>query len=135
MHRLAAIAGVTLAMCGVARAQSNEELKSLLEQAMRTIQDLQGRVTQLEQKASPAPAPAPATATAAAPAGSPTGFEAWAPVVSVGTRAVDGAPDADKARVEFYGQAMFAVGENASNAGATRHDGDVTGLRFGYATE
>ena len=109
MRRLAAVAGVTLALCGVARAQSNEELKSLLEQAMRTIQDLQGRVTQLEQKAQPASAPAPAPATAAAPdpAGAPAGLEAWAPVVSVGTRAVDAAPDADKARVEFYGQAMF----------------------------
>lgn len=100
MQRLVAVAGVTLAMCAAAHAQSNEELKSLLEQAMKTIQDLQGRVTLLEQK-EPAAAAAPATA------GAPPAVAAWAPVVSVGTRAADGAPDADKARVEFYGQAMF----------------------------
>lgn len=33
----------------------------------------------------------------------------------------------------FYGQAMYAVGENASNAGATRNDGRYAALRVGYA--
>ena len=33
----------------------------------------------------------------------------------------------------LYGQAMVALGENASNAGATKDDGDVAGLRLGYA--
>ena len=34
----------------------------------------------------------------------------------------------------FYGQAMYAMGENASNAGATADDGRVAGLRVGYAS-
>lgn len=107
MKRLTAIAAaVALAMSGAAQAQSNEELKAQLEQALRTIQDLQSRVTVLEQKAPPAAAPASASAAPPA-AGAPSGLAAWAPVVSVGTRAEDGAPDADKARVEFYGQAMI----------------------------
>ena len=33
----------------------------------------------------------------------------------------------------FYGQAMYALGENASNAGVTEKDGRVAGLRVGYA--
>ncbi|HSW16647.1 MAG TPA: porin [Ramlibacter sp.] len=33
----------------------------------------------------------------------------------------------------FYGQAMYALGENASNAGVTEKDGRYAGLRFGYA--
>lgn len=33
----------------------------------------------------------------------------------------------------FYGQAMYAMGENASTAGATADDGKVAGLRLGYA--
>jgi predicted porin len=35
----------------------------------------------------------------------------------------------------FYGQAMYALGENASNAGATEDDGKVAGLRVGYANK
>ncbi|WP_428564529.1 porin [Ramlibacter sp.] len=34
----------------------------------------------------------------------------------------------------FYGQAMYALGENASNAGATEDDGDVLGFRLGWAS-
>lgn len=34
----------------------------------------------------------------------------------------------------FYGQVMAAFGENASNAGATEDDGDVLGVRLGYAS-
>jgi predicted porin len=33
----------------------------------------------------------------------------------------------------FYGQAMYAMGENASNAGATADDGNVWGGRLGFA--
>ncbi|MGO4391725.1 DcaP family trimeric outer membrane transporter [Variovorax sp. M-6] len=108
MNRPTAVATLAFALCGPAHAQSNEELKGLLEQAMRTIQDLQGRVTALEQKKEPAPAAsAPAVAGAPSAPSAPSAPAAWAPVVSVGTRGMDGAPDADKARVEFYGQAMF----------------------------
>ena len=32
----------------------------------------------------------------------------------------------------FYGQAMVALGENASDAGATEHDGDYRGVRLGW---
>ena len=97
---------LTFAAGGV-QAQSNEELKAMLDQALKTIQDLQGRVKTLEEQRAPAaaaatPAAAPAAAAASAPA-------TWgAPVVSVGTRAEDaGTPDADKARVEVYGQVML----------------------------
>jgi predicted porin len=34
----------------------------------------------------------------------------------------------------FYGQAMYAMGENASNAGATEDDGNHMGLRVGFAS-
>ena len=103
MFRQTVVTTLALALCGAAQAQSNEELKAMLDQALKTIQDLQGRVKALEeQKAAPAAtAMTPATAAAAAPG-------AWgAPLVSVGTRAEDASvPDAEKARVEFYGQAM-----------------------------
>ena len=104
MKHQAWIPALALALCGTAQAQaqSNEELKARLDEALKTIQDLQGRVKALEQ-AKPAPAPA-APAAAAAPAPGQWG----APVVSVGTRAEDAAtPDADKARLEVYGQVML----------------------------
>jgi len=34
----------------------------------------------------------------------------------------------------FYGQAMYALGENASNVGATKDDGRHVGIRVGYAS-
>jgi predicted porin len=34
---------------------------------------------------------------------------------------------------DVYGQAMYAFGENPSNAGATSDDGKVAGLRLGYS--
>lgn len=34
----------------------------------------------------------------------------------------------------LYGQAMVALGENTSTAGATQHDGDYRGVRLGYKT-
>lgn len=96
---------VTLALAiaaSLAQAQSNAELKAMLDQALKTIEDLQGRVKTLEAQKAAAP-PAAAAAPAAPAAGS------WgAPVVSVGTRAEDAAtPDVDKARVEVYGQVML----------------------------
>ncbi len=101
MKQQAWIPALALALCGTAQAQSNEELKAKLDQALKTIQDLQSRVQALEQQK---PAAAPAPAPAAAPAAGTWG----APVVSVGTRAEDAkTPDADKARVEVYGQVML----------------------------
>jgi len=97
------IAALALALCGGAQAQSNEELKAMLDQALKTIRDLQGRVKALEQIK-------PATSTTAAtPAAAASAPSAWgAPVVSVGTRAEDAnVPDADKARIEVYGQIML----------------------------
>src|ERR1700757_3695836 len=102
MKRQALAAAVSLALCGASQAQSNDELKATLEQAMKTIQDLQARVTALEQQKAATGAPAAAGAPAA-----PSAPASWAPVVSVGTRGEEGAPNADKARVEFYGQAMI----------------------------
>jgi hypothetical protein len=86
---------VTLALCGAAaHAQSNEQLKQMLDQALKTIDELKSRVQVLEdekKKASPAPT------------------VGWgAPVVSTGTRTEDATvPDADKARLEIYGQVML----------------------------
>jgi hypothetical protein len=95
---------VAVALCGSAQAQTTQELKSLLDQALKTIQDLQERVKALEQQ-KPAPAAAagmPIAAAASAPAA------VGAPVVSVGTRAEDAnVPDADEARIEVYGQVML----------------------------
>ncbi|MGJ7509842.1 DcaP family trimeric outer membrane transporter [Variovorax sp. GT1P44] len=101
MKRLAWAAAVSFAVCSLAQAQSNDELKATLEQAMKTIRDLQARVTALEQQnaatspAAPAPVPAPVAAAT------------WTPPVSVGTRAEDAAPAPPTAGVEFYGQAMI----------------------------
>ena len=50
MNRHVAIGALAVAVCGGAHAQSNEELKATLDQAMKTIQDLQARVKNLEQK-------------------------------------------------------------------------------------
>ena len=102
MRRLAIAAAATLAVCSSAHAQSTtQELKAALDQAMRTIQDLQARVKALEEQRARAPqaAAAAAAATAAAP-------PAAAPAVAPGSTAEAGAPDAGQARVEIYGQAM-----------------------------
>jgi len=104
MRKPAAVGLIALAACGGAHAQSNEELKALLDQALKTIQDLQGRVKALEQdKAAATPAVAPASAPTAAAAPGTWG----APIVAPGARADEGAADADKARAEFYGQARI----------------------------
>ena len=96
MRKFATIATAGLALCGAAQAQSNDELKARLDEAMRTIQDLQARVKSLaDQNKAPAPA-------AAASAGT------WgAPAVAPNAKAEDGAKDAGQARVEIYGQAML----------------------------
>jgi outer membrane murein-binding lipoprotein Lpp len=84
---------------GTAQAQSNEQLKQMLDQALKTIDDLKGRVQQLESDRDK-----PKAATPAAPAAGQWG----APVVSPATRPVDAkTPDADQARVEVYGQVML----------------------------
>ena len=105
MKQQALIAAVALGLCATVHAQSNEELKAKLDEALKTIQDLQMRVNALEQ-AKPATAPA---ATAAAPSAAASAPPVWgAPVVSVATRADDAnTPDADKARLEVYGQVML----------------------------
>lgn len=107
MRKLLATIAVTLVLCAPARAQGTEELKAMLDQAMRTIQDLQSRVQALEaqQRAAPPAAPAvPAAAAAEAPA---------APVVAPNVAAEAGTPQAERARVEFYGQVMLdAIGES-----------------------
>jgi hypothetical protein len=76
MRKLALAFAAALFFCGGANAQSStQELKNALDQAMRTIQDLQQRVRVLEeQNAKAAP-----TASAPAPA---------APVVAPGSNAV-----------------------------------------------
>src|SRR5574337_192573 len=106
MKQQAWIPAIALALCGSAQAQSNEELKAKLDEALKTIEDLQGRVKALEQSK---PAPAPAAAPVAAPAAAAAAPPAWgAPVVSVRTRAEHAStPDADKARLEIYGQVML----------------------------
>ena len=44
MKQRALLFALVLALSGGAQAQSNEELKGLLDQALKTIQDLQSRV-------------------------------------------------------------------------------------------
>lgn len=88
MRKTLLAAAAALATAGGAHAQTPEELKARLDQALRIIQDLQARVQALEaqQKAAPAPV-APAAAAAAVP--------------------VDAAPPAAaKTQVEVYGQVM-----------------------------
>lgn len=95
---LSAIVGALVLCAAPVRAQGTEELKALLDQALRTIQDLQSRVQALEaQQRAAQPAAPPATA-AEAPA---------APVVAPNVAAEAGTPDADRARLEVYGQVML----------------------------
>jgi len=101
MKRHATAVAAALALSGAAQAQSNAELKSMLDQAMKTIQDLKARVDTLEQQR-PASAAAPPVAADASTETSP-----WAPAASAPTRAEDAVPVADKPRAEFYGQAML----------------------------
>src|SRR5262245_61118372 len=101
MRKVVIAAAAALAVGG-ARAQSTTaELKAALDQAMKTIQDLQARVKALEeQQQQKAQAAAKPAAAASAPA------VAGAPTIAPGSTAVEGAPEADQARVEIYGHAM-----------------------------
>src|SRR5262245_34886747 len=103
MRRLAVAAAAALAVCGGAQAQSTttQELKAALDQAMRTIQELQARVKALEeqQKAAAAVAATPTGAAPTAPGATPL-------VSAPGSAAEPNAPDANKARAEIYGQAQ-----------------------------
>jgi len=92
-------AGAAL-FCGGVHAQTNEELKGLLEQALRAIQDLQFRVQALEAQQGGKP---PSGVTVPAPAEA-----AGAPVVAPGTAAAaEDVPKADQAHVAVYGQVML----------------------------
>ncbi len=97
--RRALVFAVALALSGGAQAQSNQELKGMLDQALKTIQDLQKRVRALEQEKQAAPAPAAAPAAPAA--------EAPAPVVAPEARAEAGAKEPEKARLEISGKVQL----------------------------
>ena len=108
MKHRALFFALALALSGGAQAQSNQELKSQLDQALKTIQDLQNRVKALEQQGQPAPAaPAPTAAKTPEQPSPPPVTAAGAPVVAPGTAAEPGAPNADKARLEIFGQVML----------------------------
>ena len=77
---------MSIALCGGAHAQSNEELKATLDQALKTIQDLQARVETLEHQQTTVQAPAQ-TAAGAPAAPAPSSW--WAPLAVIGTRAED----------------------------------------------
>jgi len=100
VKRRAIAFAVALAISGGAQAQSNEELKGMLDQALKTIQDLQTRVKALEQEKQAAPAPA------AAPA-APAAAEAPAPVVAPDAKAEAGAKEPEKARLEVSGKVQL----------------------------
>jgi len=98
MQKLA-LALTALALCAGAHAQTTtQELKAALDQAMRTIQDLQARVQALEEQKAKAPAPVAA--------GSAPVATAAAPVVAPGSNADEGAKNPGQARAEIYGQVM-----------------------------
>jgi hypothetical protein len=99
MRKKLLAAAMAAACCGGVRAETTEELKAMLEQAMRTIQDLQSRVRALEAQR---PAQPQGAAAPAAPAAETTATPVAAPKVATGPDT----PDADKAQVEFYGQVM-----------------------------
>ena len=99
MRRLSIAAAALLVCCGGASAQTNQELANALQQAMRTIQDLQARVKALEEQKAAQPAAPSGTAAPVTTAG-PL-------VVAPGSSAEEGAKDAGQARLEVYGQAML----------------------------
>jgi hypothetical protein len=96
---------LVLGVGGSAQAQSLEELKRQLDQALRSVDDLQRRVQLLESEKQPTPKPVAPTEKAATPA--PVSTAAGAVVVAPDSRAEEGAPDADKARVEISGQVQL----------------------------
>ena len=92
MKQAALFFALALALSGSAQAQSNEELKSLLDQALKTIQDLQNRVKALEEQKQAAPVtPPPAAEKAPAPEQPPPAVAAKrAPVVAPDSVAAKG---------------------------------------------
>src|SRR6187551_287298 len=95
MKKITMVAAAALALCGGAHAQtSTADLTKALNDAMRTIQDLQARVKALEDSK--------IGAGAAAAAATPPP----APVVAPAASPQEGAPDPAQARVEVYGQIM-----------------------------
>ena len=69
MKRKLSLLAMTLALTGGVQAQTNEQLKQMLDQALKTIDELQGRVKTLEDdKAKAKTVPAPAAAASAPPA-------------------------------------------------------------------
>ena len=103
MKRRAIAFAVALAVSGGAQAQSNEELKGMLDQALKTIQDLQTRVKALEQEKQAAPAAAPSAPAPSAPASAAAG----AAVVAPESTAEKGAKNADQARMEISGKVQL----------------------------
>jgi hypothetical protein len=90
-----------LASGGAAAQSTDAELKSKLDQALRTIQELQKRVTTLEQQQKTAPA-AVVPAPPAPPEEPPP-----AQVVAPASAAEKGAPNADQATLEISGTVML----------------------------
>lgn len=103
MRHKAICMAVLLAVSGGARAQSTDELKAQLEQALQVIRELQHRVTALEQQQRAA---AP-SAVATVPAGAPVA--AGAPVVAPDSVAEKGVADPGRARVEISGKVQLDV--------------------------
>ena len=91
-------AACAAALCTGVHAETTEELKAALDQALRTIQDLQARVRALESRQAVPPASA-----------APSAPSAPAPATAAGTSPVPvaTAEAADKPQVEFYGQVML----------------------------
>ena len=63
MKRKMLAAATALALYGTAQGQTNEQLKTLLDQALKTIDDLKGRVQALEADKHKAGTAAPAAAS------------------------------------------------------------------------
>jgi hypothetical protein len=101
MRKLMTVA-TAFALCGVAHAESTEELKALLDQAMKTIQDLQARVKALEEQNLKEEGPAAVTPPpkVLSPVVAP-------PVAAPNAAAQTDAPKADKVQTEIYGQVML----------------------------
>ncbi|HXX10179.1 MAG TPA: DcaP family trimeric outer membrane transporter [Burkholderiales bacterium] len=125
MRILILAVALIFAFSTTARADELSDLKEQLDAAMKQIQSLQKRVETLEAEKTKAEAAAPAAAAPAAagaaaqaaPKAVAPEVAAAGPVVAPNTKPVEGAPDADKARVELYGfvQADFIQGFKLMN--------------------
>ena len=100
MNRQTGVAAVVLVLCGIAHAQSTtQDPTAALNEALRTIKDLQARVKALEDQRAQVPPAAAGAASTPAPMAS-------TPVIAPGSSPEEGAKDPGQARVEIYGQAM-----------------------------